>query len=205
MGPRINDTGSCKQQSELIMAGKHTLHTVEEKIEIGIRVCEMYQSQQATLESCADANGITGRTFYLWCAQISEISEAYKKAKQIQENNFWEEIIKPLNKRAIQRHLEVECAEEESDVVYQGVKILDSDGKPVKQRSKKWVLPNPSVTIFAAKGLFPDLFGDKSDNKHQVTINDDGWFNKLPAETRLEILRIAKQNGGSPDTKPESE
>ena len=160
----------------------------EQKIEIGFRICEMYESQQVTIASCADANGITDRTFNLWCTQLSELSERYKKAKQIQEADFWENVVKPLNKRAIERHLEVEFAEEESDVVYQGVKALDSEGKPVKQRTKKWVLPNPSVTMFVAKGMFPGKFVQPTEQT--VNINDKSEFLKLPLETRLAVLEI---------------
>lgn len=164
------------------------MHTDDEKMEIGVRICEMYESQQCTIESCADANGITGRTFRLWCAQISDLSERYKKAKERQEADFWENVVKPLNKRAIERHLSVEFAEEESDVVYQGVKALDGDGNPVKQRTKKWVLPNPSVTMFVAKGMFPGKFLQPTEQT--VNINDKSEFLKLPLETRLAVLEI---------------
>lgn len=160
----------------------------EQKIKIGFSICEMYESQQLTIESCADANGVTYRTFRLWCVQLSELSERYKKAKENQEADFWENVVRPLSKRAIERHLSVEFAEEESDVVYQGVKAKDEAGNPVKQRTKKWVLPNPSVTMFVAKGMFPGKFVQPTEQT--VNINDKSEFLKLPLETRLAVLEI---------------
>ncbi len=129
-------------------------HKPEQRIEIANRVCQLYESQHATIASCCDAAGISYRTFALWCSEIAEIAERYKKAKQIQDDNYWQEIIRPLSKRAIQRHLEVEIEEQEKEVVYEGVKTGDT------QKVVKWVLPNPTVTIFTLKGLYKEMFSD---------------------------------------------
>ena len=149
-------------------------HTEEEKTEIVSRVCLLYQSQYATIESCCNAAGVSDRLFRLWCAENSEFSEMYKKAKEKGETAYWEELIKPLSKRALQKHLEIEVAEDESDVVYQGVISKDPEtNEPLKQRSKKWVLPNPTITIFALKGLYPEKFSDK----HEITGKDGAPLN----------------------------
>lgn len=135
-------------------------YKLEQKLEMSERICQLYESQQATLESCCEAEGITAATFYLWRAGINEINERYKKAVEKQDANYWQDVIRPLGKRAIQKHLEVEYADEEKDVVYKGFKTGEIE------RSRKWILPNPTVTIFAMKGLYPEMFIDKHDVNH---------------------------------------
>lgn len=147
-------------------------YTQEQKKEIVERVCALYESQQATVESCCDAVGISRQSFNLWCAQFGEFGERYKKAKEIQEAEYWENVIKPLQKKALQRHLEVEVSEDETEVVYQGVKTTDPEtNEPVMQRSKKWILPNPSVLIFSMKGTYPDKFAERQEVKHSGDLN----------------------------------
>ena len=138
-------------------------HTDEQRAELVERVCEMYESQNSTLESCCEAAGISGRVFNLWCSKNSKFAERYKKAKEVQEKNYWENIIKPLQKKALQKHLEVEYAEDETEVVYQGVKATDDFGNPVRQRSKKSVLPNPTVLIFSMKGTYKEMFAERTE------------------------------------------
>lgn len=146
-------------------------YSYEQKAEKVEAICLMYESQQATVASCCAVVGISDRLFNLWCAQFSEFSERYKKAKEVQEAEYWESIIKPLQKKALQRHLEVETAEDESEVVYQGVKAIDPNtNEPVIQHSKKWVLPNPSVLIFSMKGTYPDKFAERQEVKHSGEI-----------------------------------
>jgi len=146
-------------------------YTQEQKAEIVERVCELYESQQATVESCCEAAGISQQTFNLWCVQFGEFGERYKKAKETKEVDYWENIIKPLQKRALQKHLEVEQMHEQSEVVYQGVKVKDESNNPILQHSTKDVLPNPSVLIFSMKGTYPDKFADRQEVKHSGDIN----------------------------------
>lgn len=139
-------------------------YTLEEKKKLVERICELYESQNATLESCCDAVGITARAFLLWRQNYSDFSERFKKAKEIQDENYWQDVIRPLGKRAIQKHLEVEFAEEEKDVVYEGLKTGDI------QKTKKWILPNPTVTIFAMKGIYPEIFTERQDVRHSGSV-----------------------------------
>ncbi len=52
------------------------------------------------------------------------------------------------------------------------------------------VLPNATIAIFLAKGIFPEKFADQSKVQHDVNVTDDSWFAKLPFESQLEIIRI---------------
>mgnify|MGYP003511604530 FL=1 len=146
-------------------------YTQEQKAEIVERVCELYESQQATVESCCEAVGVSYRAFHLWASQYADFAERYKKAKETKEVDYWENIIKPLQKRALQKHLEVEQMHEQSEVVYQGVKAKDESNNPILQHSTKDVLPNPSVLIFSMKGTYPDKFADRQEVKHSGDIN----------------------------------
>ena len=142
---------------------KKAQNTDEQRADLVERVCEMYESQNATLESCCEAVGISARVFNLWCAKNSEFAERYKKAKEVQEKNYWENIIKPLQKKALQKHLEVEYADDQTEVVYQGVKAKDEFGNPIRQHSQKSVLPNPTVLIFSMKGTYKEMFAERTE------------------------------------------
>jgi len=169
-------------------------HTPEEKAALVQMICELYESQNATIESCCEASGISEPTFRLWMSQNTEFKERYKKAKEVQEDNYWEDIIKPLQKRALQKHLEAQTMEDESEVVYQGVKAKDPDsGEPVWQKSKKEVLPNPSVLIFSMKGTYPDKFSDKQEVKHSGAINTGFDVSKLTDREAAALLQLMEK------------
>lgn len=173
---------------------KQIKHTDEQKREIVERVCELYESQNATVESCCDSQGITYRTFYLWLAQNSELSERYKKAKSKQDESFWEEIIKPKAKTGFERLLEGEETEdlEIRDLSDKG--ILTGYTAQTVKRSK--TLPNAPSVIFAMKGLYPDKFADRTKFEGDLNLKTDEWFTKLPLEKRLAILKIANDTTG---------
>lgn len=168
-------------------------HTPEEKAALVQMICELYESQNATIESCCEASGISEPTFRLWMSQNTEFKERYKKAKEVQEDNYWEDIIKPLQKRALQKHLEVEMSHEQSEVVYQGVKAKDEFGQPLIQYSSKAVLPNPSVLIFSMKGTYPDKFADKQEVKHSGAINTGFDVSRLSGKEAAALLQLMEK------------
>ena len=133
-------------------------HTPEEKRAIVQIVCDLYESQGSTIESCCDAAGVSYRLFKLWLAQNSEFSELSKKAKERECDIYWERLqekAKTSFERLIDGEERVEVKEEGSD----------KDGYFVV--SKKVVLttkslPNAAAVIFAMKGEFPDKYADRS-------------------------------------------
>lgn len=161
-------------------------YSEDQRAAIVEQVCSLYESQHATIESCCNAAGIGYSTFALWCVQNADFRERYKKAKVVQDENYWHEVIRPLAKTALQKHLEVEHADKEVDVVYQGVMAKDADGSPIKQHTREFVLPNPTITIFAMKGLYPGMFADR----HEHTGKDGG-----PIETKTLIIEIPADGG----------
>ena len=82
--------------------------TEEEKVELVSKVCDLYQSQNSTIESCCEAVGFSYRSFHLWCTSNAAFAELYKKAKQNQDLEYWENIIRPKAKRALERLIEGE-------------------------------------------------------------------------------------------------
>lgn len=151
------------------MAGKkgepQIKHTDEEKLKIGLLVCQLYESQGATLESCCEAAGVPVRTFRLWAVQLAELADAYKKVKAVQDQIFWDRL-KPIAKSAFERLLTGETKTERKDESGTG-----ANGPFTKESiTTSEVLPNPTVTIFAMKGVFPDMFVEKT----QAEVNHTG-------------------------------
>ena len=131
----------------------------------------MYESQNATLESCCKAAGISQQSFSLWTVQFGEFGERYKKAKEIQDANYWENIIRPLTKTSLQRLLEGEETEERqiADLSFKGT-LTGQTAETVKRGKTQ---PNPTAVIFALKGLYSEMFVErhKVEGDMQVTWN----------------------------------
>lgn len=146
----------------------------EEKAAIVERVCELYESQNATLESCCKAVGISYQAFNLWTVQFGDFGERYKKAKEKQDANYWENIIRPLTKTSLQRLLEGEETEETqiADLHFRGG--LTKEKATTIKRGK--TQPNPSAVIFTLKGLYPDMFAER----HEHTGKDGQPLEILP-------------------------
>lgn len=144
------------------------LHTEKEKIALSEKVCELYETQNATIESCCQAVGISDGSFRLWCKQISEIGERYKKAKEVFEENYFEERLKPKLMTAMERL--ISDMEEEKHVIeelaHQGLKTGDIRTVTTKTRRD----PNATAVIFGMKGAFPDKFADRTKTESTLTI-----------------------------------
>lgn len=143
-------------------------HSEAEKIALSKKICEIYETQNCTLDSACEAVGITSRSFYLWAVQISEISETYKKAKSKAEEHFFEERLKPKLMRSIERLVDERDEEKEvlEELAYQGVKTGDSRKIVTKSKAD----PNVTAVIFAMKGLFKERFAELSKTESTLTI-----------------------------------
>lgn len=152
-------------------------YSFEQKREFVERVCELYESQNATLESCCEAAGISRQSFSLWVVQVSEFGERYKKAKERQDAHYWQNVIKPLAKTSLQRLLEGEETEETQ------IMDLHFKGEPTNKKAttikRGKTQPNATTVIFALKGIFPDMFADrniidlKTDAPQMIPVNPD--------------------------------
>lgn len=137
-------------------------HTTEQKLEISRKVCDKYSTGEYTIDSCADSEGITGRTFNLWVNDISEISELYKAAKQQvtlkQRGNLKQAALTSLMKLVVGH--ETEETHQEVEPIY------DANGKQIGTQAiklkkiKKQHSPHVTAVIFALKSMDPETFKD---------------------------------------------
>lgn len=142
-------------------------YSPDERAVLVERICELYETQNASAESCCEAANVSYRVFMLWIGQNSAFAERYKKAKQKQDAHYWENVIRPLAKTSLQRLLE---GEETQDVEVRqlhdkGIPTKDADGNvhTVTTQKTSRTLPNPTAVIFALKGEFPERFADRSE------------------------------------------
>lgn len=161
------------------------LHTNEQKIALSEKVCELYETQNATIESCCEAVGISDGSFRLWCKQIDAIGERYKKAKEVSEAHYFEERLKPKLMTAMERL--VTDMEEEKEVTeelaHQGLKTGDTRKITTKTRREA----NPTAVIFGMKGIFPDRFAERTKTESTLTIHSG---NELSAEQYAALKAI---------------
>lgn len=165
-------------------------HSKEEKIELAMAVCALYESQGCTLESACKSVGMSDRLFRYWVATVSEVSELYKKAKTKSVEIYWDRLrdkaqdgLEKLVSGFDERQTVVE------DVYWQGVACIDPEtGKTAKKtkETKAHVAPNVGAVIFALKGEYPDRFADRA--KTQSTINVIEGLNEIPLEKRLAAM-----------------
>lgn len=175
-------------------------YSQDERANIVERVCALYESQNATIESCCQAEGISKSAFNLWCTQFGEFGERYKKAKTKADEHWFEEVLRPKAKRSAELLLELRevVDEKEDDVFFQGIRSEDDNGNPVKKKtvSKSWQLPNATVTIFSLKGAMPDKFKDRVEH----TGADGGPIkidNLTIDERRAFVELMEKMQGGN--------
>ena len=141
-------------------------YTHEQKAQFVERICELYETQNATLASCCESVGIAERSFSLWVGQFAEFAERYKKAKQNQDVHYWQDIIKPLAKTSLQRILEGEEYEDTEIRDLSDKGILTGHTAQTVKRGK--TPPNVTAVIFALKGEFPERFADRSQVNMQI-------------------------------------
>lgn len=171
-------------------------YSLEEKRKIVERVCELYETQHATLESCCEAAGISSRSFFLWVGRFAEFAERYKKTKQIANDFYWQEVIAPKAQTALERLLEGEewTETELRDLADKG--LLTGDRAETVKTGKSQ--PNVTAVIFSLKGEFPERFADRSLVNMQVqTVEGE----TLAPETLDEIERhLAAKRKSDEDT-----
>lgn len=131
--------------------------TTEERRELANVICELYESENVTIESCCSENGISVRTFRNWVDQDSEIAARFKNAKQKHSKNG-KERIKEKAVDALER-LVVGYWVEETETVELYGKTGDLAGRQIKTK-KRYVGPNPTAVIFTLKNADPENWNE---------------------------------------------
>ena len=175
-------------------------HTEEQKIALSEKVCELYETQNATLESCCEAVGISDGSFYLWCSKIGQIGERYKKAKQKNEDHYFEERLKPKLMTAMER-LITDMDEEKAvteELAHQGLKTGDTRTIITKTRREA----NPTAVIFGMKGVFPDKFAERTKTETTLTLVNGAEMTPEQVDAAIDAALIAARSEASKEGKP---
>jgi hypothetical protein len=131
---------------------KTTKRSLDDKIKMSQKICQLYELGGVTLDSCCGELGVTARTFWNWCADVSEIAELFKKAKDA-HSRVEKEGIREKASTGLQRLVEGFWVEEqEVEEIFN--KKNELVGKRVKKR-KKYISPNATAIIFALKNSDP--------------------------------------------------
>ncbi len=159
--------------------------SLKNKIKKSNEICELYKTDEHTIESCCDNVGIPLRTFYEWIDNnnITEIAESYEKAK-LAKYNVHRGKLKKLTLTSFQRKLK---GWEYEEITIEGVSIDEKGtvkGKKIK-KVKKLVIPGDAITIFALKNLAG--YADKQNIEHS------GSIQTVSNEERKEILKELKE------------
>lgn len=167
-------------------------YTEEQRADIVERVCNLYESQNVTIESCCEAVGISQAIFYLWTAKYGEIGERYKKAKSRAEDHWFENVLKPKAIRATELLLEQREVEESKteELAHQGLKTGDSR----TIITKSIIQPNATAAIFAMKGVFPGVFRERHEHSGEVATTLK--MEALTIEEKLQMVEILKKANG---------
>lgn len=134
-----------------------TRRTKADKIRIANKIFDLYGSGDFTLESCCQEHGITSRTLHNWADLISEISKAFKKAKEdnskANKENVREKAVDGLKRLITGFFVEEEDVEE----------FKDKNGKLIStktRKKKKYIQPQTAAIIFALKNVDPANWND---------------------------------------------
>jgi len=98
-----NKTGDKTPKNEKVK--RTTKRTTEDKIEIVNRICDLYKTGDYTIESCCNEVGIGIRTFKDWCENSAEITDLYKKSKEL-HGKYRRDGIKEKATNALEKLLE---------------------------------------------------------------------------------------------------
>jgi len=190
------------------------------KIQVAKQICNEYAKGESTIASCCLAFGASQESFNLWATDwqskgyenpprgcISEITDLYKKAKEIRFQANLGELKKialsGLKKKAVGYEYEETHTDLKAIVKEDGTKVLVPQA--VKKILKK-VQPSDTVLIFLAKNTMPETFKDVHVQKHEGQITSiysnlsDKELDKfiLDIEKKTEVKKIAKKSGGIP-------
>lgn len=140
------------------MKSSGTKRHTNDKLSLAKQICDLYGEGNFTIESCCNECGIEYRTFHIWMAENSDISEIYKKAKE-NHSKATKERIREKAQTALERALTTYHVDE-SEVE----EMFDKKNRLVSKKvraKKKAVNPNVAAIIFALKNADPNNWSDQ--------------------------------------------
>jgi hypothetical protein len=158
--------------------------TKEEKIALADKICEQYESDVVTIESCCNAFGISESIFSLWVKEIGEIGERYKASKHKQEC-FQKQRIRQKAKTSLEKMVE---GYEYEEVTTEGREV-NGKFQAVKQVKKTIkVQPVSNLIIFALTNSNKENdneFHHVNKQVHTGGVSKDGEDLPIQVESKL--------------------
>jgi hypothetical protein len=114
------------------------------------RICELYSTEHATIESCCEEVGIAIRTFRNWCRDNADFAELFKKAKDA-NSKIGKEGIREKAMNGLEKAISGFFVEEEETIERfnaAGVKT-----STIRTKRKKFINPSATAIIFALKNV----------------------------------------------------
>ena len=133
--------------------------TEEQKIVIAECVCNLYQTDRYSLETCLSAVGIkSDGTWYKWCDEIEEIEALYQEATK-KKDRIYRGRLKERGRTSLERGIEgytITLTEQ----VYQWQEIAQEQGPPkleqvlvAEKKKQVYVKPSPTLIQYVLNNL----------------------------------------------------
>lgn len=162
--------------------------TKRQKIKLAKEVCELYQTDQYTLESCLHQVGIrSDSTWYKWTADLEEVADLFNKAKKEKTTRYRAGLVERA-RTTLERYLDgftVEIVEEE------GMAIGGGNGEAPQiqttriKRKQKYIRPSVGAAMYVLNNMDGRNFS-KNPEPHKA------GNEKMPTKIDIEIF------GGAP-------
>lgn len=180
-------------ESDVKVENIRNAYTPEEVEAFMVKILSAIENENASVNSACDSVGISRKTFYNWIDENIQFTQRYKKAKEAANAAYWENIIKPKAKTALERLLDGEIVVERK--VYKRINSEGEEEITEIVETHKPITTNPTSAIFANKIIYPELLKESIEVNHSggVSVND-GWFMKLSIEKRAEIIKIYEES-----------
>lgn len=168
-----------KKKSGLPRPSKGRDLTKKQKIDIAKSVCELYKSDEYTLDSILKDHGIkSDATWYIWLREIKEIKELYSEA-QIIKNQVYRGRLQARARTSLEKLVEgytVELQEVEQ-IPGEGNRPDIVNKRKIKQH---FVKPSPTLILFALNNT------DRFKRNNDLAFSEDGT--NIPTKIEIEIV-----------------
>jgi hypothetical protein len=146
-----------------------------------------------TIESSAEAEGISERTFNYWVSEFAELAELYKKAKE----DYREKFKQSLKAKALTSLEKMVTGWEYYETQEEGVPGKDGKIKTIKTvRKKKFVLPVPSAVFFTLTNIDPENWKNIQTNNIQGKLELDNLSKVSDSDLDSRIRELESKVGG---------
>lgn len=149
--------------------------TKKYKLQKAVMICSEYEAGNVTISACCSRHGISAKTWWNWCESITEITDLYKKAKEVHnrigKESIGEKAVKGLSQLLTGFMITETTTEETRKMINDQLTVVHS----VTKTWKKFIRPSAAAVIFALKNTDPSNWNvippeefDPDDDKQEV-------------------------------------